>query len=551
MSSTKQKKTDLYRSCVLSVLLAGIAFGCCQSTTCEKTTDAAPLSQQDSAQLEEDNQTDLSPALLEMKALHNQAEQFISQGETETGLALIKRIMQEAPPEHRSDCAYEAITLLLNNQLLDAAQAFFLENSQNDPLFAHAFFGLIENNMAANKRFAELSGWCEKLAESPFATNFLVSVAQWHFQALLETQHEDAAKQILTRYENAISQSDWISLINSLAQTLLANNDLKAYRGLLDFLESTPKKEQPKLTATYIALRLKLAIAEKQWQEACSIFIELTHNTDEANAASYFSQLHKSLILEQKYDLADNSSLFALSLTNRPGLRKMAAMAYLRPVLIQHNVPKTIERIQELSKQNFDNTALVSWLNEIYSDAMRKGTKDDLKAILSLGQPLLKDKLMEHDRALLAGFMLDVMFRLDLFEDAAAIIDLVMPGHDQDWHASMKNKILAHLALQQGKKKEALERFTRFLNEYAVTFEKTKDPITGDTITRDMVLALNHKRIGELQAELGHSTEAENSFAQARTFYEAALKTVQPETDQAKRLKADRDSMPLKVAPAQ
>lgn len=533
---------------LLAALTLGLAAGCGKprGTEAEQTAQPAQASAATDEKLPpatepEDGQPS---GFHTMEALCAEANQLASQDQMEPALAVLRHALRRDDlREFRPEFVFRGLGLLLARQQMDRAQTFFLECAETDPTATRHAFGIIENELATNNRFADLAAWCERLANAPVAVEFLPAVADWHFKALRGEPVPDAARKVLERYEKLLAAPAWISLADAMARTLLAENQLDAYRELLGFLESK-QVDRPDLRSLCASLRLQLLLAEKQWAEAGAFFTDLAARVDDALATHLFNTLQNSLLSERQSDLADGNSRLALGLADKPALRQAAARTYLRTSLQRQDVTLTLARIAELRDLGFGHSAVIGWLSDAYPDAMRKGTDSDFKAMLAIGQPIFAGTLEERDRAVLAGILLDVMFRLDLFADAVAVLDSGLPGQDETWHASMKNKVLAHLALQQGRKEEALERFTKFLNESAVSFEETQDPITGDRITRDMVLALNHKRIGEIQASLGRPADAAASFTKAREFYDAALKTVDSNSDQAKRLTADRDAMP-------
>lgn len=509
----------------------------------QETTPAAQSEQEFSL---DSGMTMQEEKIKEMEAMCAEAEKLAGEDKIPEALKILRAAMKREDFQAlKSDLFFRTLYMLINLKKIEQAQDLYLEYSQieEEQELAQSAFGIIEQTLAAEKKFPELALWCVKLSEMPRTGNFLPALADWHFKALLAMKVPNASTKLLEHYETRLPSPIWNNFANTISKSLLQENMIDEAKNLLKYLQSKLNL-RPDAQPICFALQLQILAAEKKWPESCAFLAGLISETDDNIVTPLYNQLQNHLFTEHLYELADSSSKLALEQKEKPKLRQAASRSYMRAALQQENAPIILKRIIELRDMGFDNTALVGWLSEAHSTVMRQGTQAELESMLAIAKPIMGPSLKADNRSVLAGIMLDLMFKLELFSGAAAVLDAGVPEQDKAWHESMKNKVLAHLALKEGRKEEALERFTRFLNESVTKFEETYDPITGERVTRNMVLALNHKRIGEIQAELGKKAEAEASFENARKFYDAALKTAKPNSEQEKRLKAERDSMP-------
>jgi predicted negative regulator of RcsB-dependent stress response len=174
---------------------------------------------------------------------------------------------------------------------------------------------------------------------------------------------------------------------------------------------------------------------------------------------------------------------------------------------------------------------------------MAKGTKAEFLALLELCQALAPG-LQAEDGARLSIIMLDLCFYLERFADALAIVEQKIPGRDSQWSRSLVSKIKAHLCLQQGKPREAVAHFREFMNAVAQDQADQIDPVSGTRVTKEMILGLNAKRIGDILAADGDKDGAAKAYQEARDAYTAALKGFSEGSSEYTKITNDRAAVP-------
>jgi hypothetical protein len=140
--------------------------------------------------------------------------------------------------------------------------------------------------------------------------------------------------------------------------------------------------------------------------------------------------------------------------------------------------------------------------------------------------------------------MLDVSFCAGDFQAAARVVDAGVPGHDRKWHDMMGAKVHAHLALQQGNPREAVAQFRRFMECIAGEARDQFDPVTGSRVTRDMILGLNARRIGDILKAANDPAGARKAYAEARAYYEQAKAGLAEGSEEHRQIESDLAKLP-------
>jgi len=105
-------------------------------------------------------------------------------------------------------------------------------------------------------------------------------------------------------------------------------------------------------------------------------------------------------------------------------------------------------------------------------------------------------------------------------------------------------KIRGHLLLQQGKPQEAVASFREFMGYIAQEQGDQIDPVKGTRVTKEMILGLNAKRIGDILAGAADKEGAVKAYQEARDDYTTALKSFAETSAEYAKLKADIAAIP-------
>jgi len=128
-------------------------------------------------------------------------------------------------------------------------------------------------------------------------------------------------------------------------------------------------------------------------------------------------------------------------------------------------------------------------------------------------------------RNALNAMILDGSFAVGDYDLALSILEGGMPDREPEWVAMATVKVRAHRALKAGDIDTAVAEFRKFMKiiEEGPDSENV-DPVSQIIHTRPMILGYNAKRIATLYSETGRAEEAATVFAEAKAYYEEALK---------------------------
>jgi len=213
-----------------------------------------------------------------------------------------------------------------------------------------------------------------------------------------------------------------------------------------------------------------------------------------------------------------------------PTARNAVAALWIRNAVDDKNPEIFLNRVNKAIDLGCDAASLLSGFRQGFYMVMMSGNSDLQKKCIALNEKLnavagLSDSL--HESLLLLS--LDGAFYRNDFKYAYKIIENGIPGHDEEWHIEMKDKVGAHLALQEGRKSDAIELFRKHMARVEAWAEPVMNPTNGAMMTREAVLGFNEKRIGDIYAGMeGHTEDAKAAYSRARDWYNKAIAAAKP-----------------------
>jgi hypothetical protein len=176
---------------------------------------------------------------------------------------------------------------------------------------------------------------------------------------------------------------------------------------------------------------------------------------------------------------------------------------------------------------------------------MMSGDADLQKRCVALVEKINAADLSDSLHESLLLLLLDGAFYRNDFKQAYEIVKAGIPGYDEKWHAEMKDKVGAHLALQEGRKSDAIALFRKHMERVAAWTEPVMNPTNGAMMTREAVLGFNEKRIGDIYAGMdGHAEEAKAAYGRARDWYNKAISSAKPGSIEQKLAKEELALVP-------
>ncbi len=208
------------------------------------------------------------------------------------------------------------------------------------------------------------------------------------------------------------------------------------------------------------------------------------------------------------------------------------------------------QRLLEATRQAFDSGASATRFYPVFMNGYYAAIQSDSAALRAGVVTLIKamretDDLPEHLLGSMGTALLDAAFFEDDFKGALAVVEAGIPGFDADWHVELKDKINAHIALQDERFDEAVELFNRHIKRVSAWEHPATNPEDGRPVIKEAVLGFNEKRIGDIWSGVeGRAADAVAAYARARGHYEAALEILDAGTPEYDRAAAELAGIP-------
>lgn len=483
-----------------------------------------------------------NPDIVVQKAME-ESSALCSQGQPEAAVAVLHKVYDN------KDCAAFRQRLLgamlsinLSTGRVEAAQSLFREAAAADPEQAAPVIGMIEESLFNSGRFDDLAAWCAGLQPIAFKDAPLMVIADYHFKALEAAGKLGDVVKVLPGYVARLPEAAGLSLIERQFALLLRVKDLDAADGLVTLVSGGTAS--PTRVGLAARMRVELLVAQGKRAEAETFFKQKAAALPEADASAILRRLSGIATHERQAGDADALCRFVLdTLKDRPALRDTAGELWIGNAQTLGSIDGVVERLVALRKEGLKPVFIAGQLDRQYGFIMEKGAKPQFGPLLDLCQGIVAE-LNDDDRARISSIMLDFCFYLDRFDTALAIVEKGIPGRDEKWQKTLAAKVRGHLLLQQGKPQEAVASFREFMGYIAKEDGDQIDPVKGTRVTREMILGLNAKRIGDILAGAADKDGAAKAYQEARDDYTKALKSFVETSAEYTKLKADIAAIP-------
>ena len=308
-------------------------------------------------------------------------------------------------------------------------------------------------------------------------------------------------------------------------RSLLGDSSFDDAAKLIEFLE-TKYGGDSELGQMAIGARLDLVLQQSKWEDVADTIRDLAKTLTDANLATAVDKVSGGATRAGRFDVIAAVDEFVLNETkDKPHARETAARSWVFAANDSKDVELTLKRTTAVAGMGFPATVLSRLITTIHPLVLASGTKEQVNAFIGLAQGSLTGLTDENERSGVINVLLDASFLADRPELTIELLEAGIPGQDQNWHETMINKVKAHKALKEGNKREAVDRFRKFMEYVKIQKEEEiVDSVSGERVTREMILGLNAARIGDILTDMKESAEARAAYGDAKKFYEDALK---------------------------
>ncbi len=438
--------------------------------------------------------------------------------------------------------------LLFTDQVEEAKSRYLaaLRTEPEEALPAQDFiYGHLLN---AGDRAAALD-WARTLTaqDLPIATRS--AAVEWLATGYLADGNRDGALAAVTNAIAEFPPSVAAPLAQRFAQEALSRDpkDVSLAEGIAAALSA--RSEAKEYAAAANGLALRILAAKRDFAGAAKRIPDLVGLLSDSQFVQGLNEIFRAAEATgdtDAVDLVSSAVVLDERFADYPSARLAAARRWLAAVLDGSPDRRALypQRFDKLMKLQFRPAHLYSLYSRFFYNIM-----DDLPVLretAAIGR-LLREQMDDPSSAEgLKSFELDADFVLGDYDAALAIIDGGIADHDAAWHQMTRTKILAHKALDAEDWAAAVARFREFLD--LLPDEDQHDPTTGIVFSRDSLVGLNEKRIGDIWTKAGETARAAAAYDAARKAYALAIEKNQAGSETADYLRARLDEIP---APAQ
>ncbi len=526
------------------ILLAGLVLAGCSRVSREVEKPDEPVAMDPVVQ-----ETEL---LAEIDDLLARIDVYLQEGAVDEAIEALALALDD----EKYDCCrtmlyVNQLNLLINSGRIEEARAGFVENIGSDPDLTRAGFStLYSYYMNADDPDSVLE-WTDLLISSPLPDDLAATAMSWHMNACLAQDLTDRVVEMVGVCVTRFDDNACRGIFGGLVQSLVAEKRYSAAARLLTEIDDKAS-DRNRLKTMVAVSRTHLFFAQGRWIEAEKQFIQSSSILPDEELARSLRRVAQIAIGDEQFELVDRMCDEILkNQSEKPMSRREAAEQLMAVARHGKDNAEILHRMDMLVKFNITPGYILSFYRNNLQIVIQNGDKEDLVQTLRFGDrlaPLLSD---ERDIQDLESMALDLSFMAGDYDRSLKVIETGNLAYDDEWHEMAVNKIKAHIALQQGNNAEAVERFRKFM-EHVETWESPEyDPSTGLAHTREMTLGFNSARIGDILKSAGDEEEAAKAYAEARSYYEYALKEVANENKERAHIEAALSKLPVVGSPVE
>ncbi len=493
------------------IVVVAVALGFAMLTGCKRKACEPELSSEEQLQNEISDvklKSGHQAAILHIKSLLADAEQV------ENKASLVAWLFDE----------------YLAEDLIDVVQDAYLSLAADDDEIARLGFSkLMQASMSTNA--AVTVAWYEKILAAPVPSKIKAYI--WRIRGKTYADAGTIAP-VVDRLNEIFELSPELNLsvVTSITQAGLAINDYAGLDALLKALRSRGDARAD-LTSLLLSVEVDMLLQQKNLKEAASFLID---NAVALGDSALSVRAVKVVVAAVKGDAQDVAVRMVAAAyaggDERPRTRDRVATRWIRIAEAAGQRDAFLMRVNEALDAGIPASDLHAEFNHGFHMIMMSKDSELQKRCLGVLDRFMAAKdLREGQLGALALLQLDGAFYCKDFKRACEVIEAGVPGYDEKWHEEILDKVKAHLALQEGRKDDAITLFRKHMARVEVWDTSVINPENGAKMTKEAVLGFNEKRIGDIYAGMeGRSKDASAAYARARDWYQTALANLKPDS---------------------
>jgi len=438
---------------------------------------------------------------------------------------------------------------LLREESIGAAQDAFLEVAAGDDQFAAAGFGRIMQ-ASTTTNTADLAVWYDKILASGITDEAKAYV--WPLRARTYVE-SGALDPVAFRVGEVLALQPAHLGVRALQGILNEGMRNREYAGLTAILAATREAAPDRADLVQLMLGVEIDVLQGQGDLPAveALLLKSAEALGDVAVAGRTVSLVKMATETGAADLAARVIEWVVaSAEARPRTRDKVMTKWIGMLPAGQKPGEFLARVrQALDVGCPPGQVLVPFRNGFYA-IMATRNKQHQDACLTLAEQFRDSDDVDASLGQSVGLMLlDGAFYMNDFKRAYEIVSAGIPGHDEAWHVEIKDKVGAHLALQEGRPEDAITLFRKHMDRVLAWEAPVTNPETGTRMIKEAVMGFNEKRIGDIYAAMpGRGEDAQAAYARARDWYTKALEILEPDSREHKDAAAEMAQVPAPPA---
>ena len=477
------------------------------------------------------------------------ADLKIEQGR-DAAIARMKELLKDpAKAEFKPNLVEWLLDELLREDAIGVVQDAFLEVAVGDDQVAAAGFGRVLT-ASTTTNVADVVVWYDKVLASGITDEAKAYVWPLRARAYIDSGTLDSVAFRVGEIVALEPPHLGVRALQGITGEGMRNRD---YAGLSAIVAATREAapDRADLVELLLGVEADVLLGQGDLPAVETLLLKSAESMGDAAVAGRTVSLVKMATDTGAADLAERVIKWVVASAEvRPRTRDKVMTKWIGMVSAGQKPGAFLDRVrQALSVGCPPGQVLVPFRNGFYA-IMATRNKQHQDASLALADQFRDSEDVSASLGQSVGLMLlDGAFYMNDFRRAYEIVDAGIPGHDEAWHVEIKDKVGAHLALQEGRPEDAIALFRRHMDRVLAWEAPVTNPETGTSMIKEAVMGFNEKRIGDIYAAMpGRGEDAQAAYARARDWYTKALEVLEPDSREYKDAAAEMAQVPAPPA---
>ena len=422
---------------------------------------------------------------------------------------------------------------------VDAAVARFGALVGAEPATALPLVDMIPRYYRAQGNETGIVSWCEGILATPGAESLAPSAWRWLVPSLARQDRYGDIQAHLPAVL-AFGEDQSCSLLEG---TFRQGLGAKAYDELAALLDAVAPKAEPggRLAMLVALTRADVMLSQAHLDEAERFLLARAETLSDGDLAARLERLVRAADAGGQTQQVERVVAAVLDgMPEKTATRDRVGRLWVGQAIDAKAPAIFLARMGKALDAGLTLARVASAYEDGFYLVMTSGDTVLRDACTALGVRILgQGELSDCERESLLMRQLDSAFYRNDFKAAVTVLKGGIPNHDEAWHTDLLGKVSAHLALQEGRKADAIDLFREHMARIEQWTEPVRNPENGNMMIKEAVMGFNEKRIGDIYASMdGHADDAKAAYARAREWYGKALelfKADSPEHAEAQR----------------